>query len=81
MSESGFDSVEHRIVHTWTSHFKGREIFSDPFLPQESNSLLALLSAGEYQAGLERIEAAVARDSNIPFDTKIPFGLIIGSRP
>jgi ubiquinone/menaquinone biosynthesis C-methylase UbiE len=80
MSEAGFDQVEHRIVHTWTSHFRGSEIFSDPFLRQESNSLLALLSTSEYHAGLQRIEAAVAKGSNVTFDTEIPFGMVTGRR-
>jgi ubiquinone/menaquinone biosynthesis C-methylase UbiE len=79
MSASGLDSVEHRIIHTWTSCLRGLDVLNDPFLPQGSNSTLALLSDEQYRTGLARIRTA-AVDSDAVFATALPFGMTLGRR-
>ena len=78
MSGAGLNHVEHRIVHTWTNRLHGREVLTDPFLQQDSNSTLALLNAEQYRAGLARITEAA--EANISFETILPFGLMTGRR-
>jgi ubiquinone/menaquinone biosynthesis C-methylase UbiE len=78
MSAAGLDDVRHRIVHTWTARLRGREILGDPFLRQDSNSTLALLTEEQYHAGLTRIKEAA--EANVVFETALAFGMTTGRR-
>jgi SAM-dependent methyltransferase len=84
MAAAGFNQIEYRVVQTWISRFTGRSVFEDKFLRKESNSTLALLSEEEYQAGIRKMEAAIARAESegreITFDTVMPFGMLTASQ-
>jgi len=84
MVAAGIDELEYRTVETLTSRFIGRQVFEDNFLRKGSNSTLAVLTEEEYQAGLRKIESAVAQAESegreITFDTVLPFGMLTGIR-
>jgi ubiquinone/menaquinone biosynthesis C-methylase UbiE len=79
ISAAGLDEADHTIVHTWSSRFDGVSVLSDPFLKQNSNSTLALLSDADYKAGMRRISEAAQRGT--VFETALPFGMTTGRRP
>jgi SAM-dependent methyltransferase len=72
--------VELRIVDEYENCFVGAQIFDDPFLKKESNSLLALLTEQQYDMGLREIQAAIARDAEVPFHSDLTFGMVAGVR-
>lgn len=80
----GFDDVELVTLERFHSSWSGRDIFTDPFLAKDSNSHLALLSQEAYDAGLKKIETAVAlaeaEQRQILFETELPFVMITGRR-
>lgn len=82
MAAAGFDAIEYRVVEVSNTSTSGRSVLADPFLKKDSNSLLALLSDQEYEAGLRRIETALdcaaAQGSQIRFTAELPFVMIAG---
>ncbi len=82
MSEAGFAQVELQDGERITEVKRGREVLADPFLAKNSSSQLALLSEETYQAGLRRIEAAVAqaeaRGETAVFHTDILVEMVSG---
>ena len=56
------------------------KILTIGFLKKESNSLLALLTEQEYERGLAKIQAAIARDAEVAFHSDLTFGMVAGVR-
>jgi ubiquinone/menaquinone biosynthesis C-methylase UbiE len=61
MVAAGFDSVDHRVADRLSDTRTGRTVLDDPMLRKEGTSVLTPLSDEEYEAGLARIRAAIAR--------------------
>lgn len=82
MALAGFDAIEYRVVERQEVFLTGRSVFSDPFLKKDSNSQLALLTDGEYAAGLKRIENAVEeaekQGREVRFASELAFIMITG---
>jgi ubiquinone/menaquinone biosynthesis C-methylase UbiE len=60
MVAAGFEPVQWRLVEKVESEKVGRAVLADPFLEKEAVSQLALLSDEAYEAGLGRLEVALA---------------------
>jgi SAM-dependent methyltransferase len=60
MIAAGFDSTEWRLVHQVAHEVRGREALANHFLQKNGTSQLTLLSDEAYNAGLRRIESAIA---------------------
>jgi SAM-dependent methyltransferase len=75
-------AVECRVVDHIYAPKTGRAVLDDPFIRQESCSQLALLSREAYQAGLRRIEAALAEakaaGETLIFPVDTPLAMISG---
>jgi hypothetical protein len=58
-------------------------VLQDPFLKHNSTSQLALLSDESYQAGMEKIKAALAKAANerIIFRSDIHIKAYVGDKP
>jgi len=84
MAAAGFTPVEYSIVQTRDSSWTGRAVLLDPFLKKDSNSMLALLTDDQYEAGLQRIKAALGQAENagreITFRAGLPFLMVTGFR-
>jgi ubiquinone/menaquinone biosynthesis C-methylase UbiE len=82
MEAEGLEGVECRVVERIFDPKRGREVLDDPFLRQNSCSQLALLSQGAYQAGLQRIRAALDRaeaaGETLTFPVDTPLAMISG---
>jgi ubiquinone/menaquinone biosynthesis C-methylase UbiE len=81
LGRAGFANVELRIVDPYDTYFTGKEIYQDPFLEKQSNSLLALLSDDTYAKGMQTIENAIAANPLVKFRSKVDFGMITGRAP
>jgi ubiquinone/menaquinone biosynthesis C-methylase UbiE len=85
MGEEGLQDVTRRQVERIWSPKTGRAVLDDPFIRPASCSQLALLSEEAYQAGLCRIEVALARaeqaDETLVFPVDVPLALIVGEAP
>lgn len=85
LAAAGVGRVARRVVEVIDDPKHGRAILSDPFLPQGSNSTLALLSAEEYQAGLQRIRAALeeaeARGEALVFESVVVLEMLTAYKP
>jgi ubiquinone/menaquinone biosynthesis C-methylase UbiE len=77
MAAAGLSPIEYRIVERYRQTFRGPAVRSDAFLRKDSNSLLALLTASEYQQGIDRIEAAIG-GGNVEFTSDIAFLMVAG---
>jgi len=60
MADAGFTTFHLSQVEHIQDHKYGKAVLKDPFLKKDSVSQLALLSAQDYQRGIQRIEAALA---------------------
>lgn len=78
MLAEGFTQFEYKPVHVKMDVWKGREVFSDPFLKKDSTSQLVLLSQEEYQAGLERMEADIQAAEAVGREILFTNDLVIG---
>lgn len=59
MVGAGYARIEWQPVEELKDSWQGRQVFTGPFLDQKATSQLALLSEADYQAGLDRIQAAI----------------------
>jgi ubiquinone/menaquinone biosynthesis C-methylase UbiE len=57
--QAGFDRVDCRVACRFAATRLGRAVFDDPELQRNGCSQMALLTDKQYQAGIERIRAAV----------------------
>lgn len=84
MAEAGFEDVGAREVERIDDPKHGREVLSDPFLDKNACSQLALLSDAAYEAGLRRIEAALAQaeaqGETIVFESDISIRMLTGRK-
>jgi hypothetical protein len=75
-------AVEGRVVDHIYAPKTGRAVLDNPFLRQEACSQLALLSQEAYQAGLQRIVAALeqaeAAGQELVFPVDTPLAMISG---
>jgi ubiquinone/menaquinone biosynthesis C-methylase UbiE len=82
MAAAGFAEVKWRVVDHILDHKIGREVLNDPFLQKNACSQLALLSDAAYNAGLRRIETALAEaeaaGQTLVFRSDIYVGMLVG---
>jgi len=85
MLAAGLRPVEWRLVRHIQDPKIGPSVLDDPFLAKEACSQLALLSDEAYQAGRQRIEAALARaeatGERLVFGVDLFVGLLVGWLP
>jgi hypothetical protein len=73
-------TVEHiRNIHM------GRSVLKEPFIKHSATSQLALLSEGEYQAGIQKIKTAIeeaeAKNEQVVFSSDIQVKMFLGYKP
>lgn len=85
MKVEGFESIQWQVIEHSSTDKYGREVFTDPFLQKHSSSQLALLSDEAYRAGVQRIEAALAKAESVGevlvFPMTITFEMMVGQIP
>jgi len=79
MAEAGFGPITKSVVHVVDVTFVGDEVFSDAFLAKKATSQLAMLSEDAYQAGIERIRAAIDAHPCITFHTHVEMVMMVGT--
>jgi SAM-dependent methyltransferase len=82
MAAAGFQRIQWQPVDQIVDTKVGRAVLDDYFLKKEACSQLTLLSDEEYQAGLRRIEAALAgakaRGETITFPVDLFLAMVVG---
>jgi SAM-dependent methyltransferase len=82
MNEAGFARTERGIAEHIVDEKAGRDVLENTFIQKHATSQLALLSDEAYEAGLRRIEAAIARadaaGETIVFRADIPLVMVTG---
>jgi SAM-dependent methyltransferase len=82
MEAAGFEAAPPQTVDRVTYERRGRTILSDHFLEKTGSSELASLSDAAYQAGVERVKAAIAeaeaRGEKAIFTADLPFQMVVG---
>ena len=81
MQEEGFQNISSKGVEHISDVHVGTEVFNDPFLKKNSCSQLALLSDEAYQAGLGKIQAALAREEQVVFRNELFIKMFAGFKP
>ena len=81
MREEGFQNISSKGVEHISGVYFGANVFSDPFLKKNSCSQLALLSDEVYQAGFEKIKAAVAQEGQVVFRNELFIKMFAGFKP
>jgi hypothetical protein len=85
MKETGFENTSIRTVEHIQNIHIGRGILRDPFLKQNATSQLALLDTEVYDAGVERIKAAIAdaerNNKTVVFSADIQVKMFLGYKP
>ena len=85
MAAAGFEHAEQRPVAHIADPQRGRQVLSSPFLEKNACSQLALLTDAAYEAGLHRIEAAVAEaeenGQEIVFPVDLPLTMLTALKP
>ncbi len=82
MIAAGFENAEWRLVHQAAHDVRGRDALADHFLQKNGTSQLTLLTDDAYNAGLRRIESAIAeaeaKGQTLTFPVYISFSMITG---
>ena len=85
MEGVGFQNISARNVEHILNVHMDTSVLHDPFLKQNASSQLALLSKEVYQAGIEKIELAIAearaRNAQITFSSDIYVKMFLGYKP
>jgi ubiquinone/menaquinone biosynthesis C-methylase UbiE len=85
MKDAGFENTSTRTVEHILNVHVGKGILRDPFLRQNATSQLALLDEIVYDAGIERIKAAIvdAEKNNeiVVFSSDIQVRMFLGYKP
>jgi len=85
MKAEGFQNVSTRVAERILNVHAGEDVLNDPFLKHNSTSQLALLNRNAYQAGIDRITAAIAeaktRNESIAFRSDILVKAYLGYKP
>jgi SAM-dependent methyltransferase len=77
MRAAGFQQVERQPVERIVDDKTSVTVLDDPFLQKHTSSQLALLSDAKYEAGVQRIEAAIAAAEAAGNTLRFPTELII----
>ena len=81
----GFELITWHPVQWIHDSKQGTAVLEDPFLEKNATSQLALLSEAEYQAGLERIQAALqtakVKGENLNFVCDLRLDLLVAQKP
>lgn len=80
MAAIGFRRLTAQVVHVVDEVFVGEAVFNDVFLAKNATSQLAKLSEEAYQAGIERIQAAIAANPHLIFRTHLPMMMLTGRK-
>lgn len=84
MQEVGFKDIESPTIENLGGRKQGRQVYDDPFLKKTATSQFALLSDDAWQAGLERIQTAIAlaekEGREIVFESRWPVKMVTGSK-
>lgn len=82
MEQDGFKDVSSQIVERIQNIHVGNAVLNDPFIKHNATSQLALLSEETYQAGLKRINKALAdakeKNEQIVFRSEINVKMFLG---
>jgi ubiquinone/menaquinone biosynthesis C-methylase UbiE len=85
MLEEGFSNATSQTVEHIRNLHNGDAVWNDPFLKHNATSQLALLSEEKYQAGLDRIHAALdrskAENNPITFRSELHVKMFLGYKP
>jgi len=81
MEEEGFQNIASKHVEHICDIYLGKDVLNDPFLRKNSCSQLALLSDEAYQAGIEKIKGAIARERQITFRNELFIKMFTGFKP
>jgi len=85
MEAEGFQNNSFEIVEHIRNIHMGRSVLKEPFIKHNATSQLALLSEGEYQAGIQRIKAAIkeaeAKNEQAAFSSDIQVKMFLGYKP
>lgn len=85
LTATGFERAAWQIAERIDTTLVGRDVLSDHFLRKSGTSQLALLSDEAYQAGLARLEAALAaaeaRGQTLTFSAGLRLGAVVGYAP
>jgi hypothetical protein len=84
MVGAGYARTEWQPIEELNDSWQGGQVFTDPFLDQKATSQLALLSEADYQAGLDRIQAAIiaaqVEGVTLEFHSVIHIDLLLGMK-
>ncbi len=82
MEKAGFAEVSSQVVERIQNLHVGEAVLKDPFLKHNATSQLALLSEEKYQAGMERIRAALEeakeRNEKVVFQSNLFVKMFLG---
>jgi ubiquinone/menaquinone biosynthesis C-methylase UbiE len=85
MEAEGFQNISSETVEHIQNTHMGRSVLKEPFIKHNATSQLALLSEGEYQAGIQRIKTAIeeaeAKNEQIVFSSDIQVKMFLGYKP
>jgi SAM-dependent methyltransferase len=81
MQKAGFHNTTSKVVEHISDMYLGKDVFNNPFLKKNSCSQLALLSDEAYQAGLEKIEAAIACEEKTEFRNELYIKMFTAFKP
>jgi SAM-dependent methyltransferase len=85
MQADGFERISSQNTEHVSKVHVDESVFDDPYLRQNSTSQLALLSPETYQAGIQRIESAIAeaaqRREHAAFRSDFLIKLYLGYKP
>jgi len=84
MEQEGFKNVSSQTVEHIQNIHVGDAVLKDPFIKHDATSQLALLSEEAYQAGLKKINEAIAnareKNENIAFHSEINVKMFLGHK-
>jgi ubiquinone/menaquinone biosynthesis C-methylase UbiE len=85
MEVEGFQSISSKTVEHIRNIHMGRSVLKEPFIKHSATSQLALLSEGEYQAGIQKIKTAIeeaeAKNEQAVFSSDIQVKMFLGYKP
>jgi SAM-dependent methyltransferase len=81
MEEAGLSGVRAEVAARFVRTAAGAAVFEDPILHRHGTCHLSLLSDEEFERGMERIRAAIARDPGTTFATDLRIFATVGHKP
>ncbi len=84
MIGAGYARIEWQPIEDLNDSWQGVQVLADPFLDKKATSQLALLSEANYQAGLNRMRAAINAAQNagveLEFHSVIHIDMLLGKK-